>query len=86
MVSKNDLLLLLTDIEHELNDLEEKINVRVNEEKKALVTERKLRIAKAEKKYTKAETKILLKMNMYGDPSFERSRHINNLELSYKTT
>jgi hypothetical protein len=86
MVSKNDLLLLLTDIENQLDDLEEKINLRVREEKKALITERKLRVARAEKKYTKAETRVLLKMSLYGDSALEKARNINNLELSYKTT
>jgi hypothetical protein len=86
MVSKNDLLLLLTDIESQLNDLEEKINYKVNEEKNTLITERKLKIARAEKKYNKAETRILLKLSLYGDSTLEKSRQINNLELSYKTT
>jgi hypothetical protein len=86
MVSKNDLLLLLTDIENQLNDLEEKINYKVNEEKNTLITERKLKIARAEKKYNKAETRVLLKLSLYGDSSLEKARQINNLELSYKTT
>ncbi|RIW33111.1 hypothetical protein D3H55_12055 [Bacillus salacetis] len=85
MESKNDLLLLLTEIENQLNDLETKINVRVNEERTAVVAERKLRLARAEKRYTKAETRVLFKLSLYGEPH-EKANHFNNLELSYKTT
>ncbi|MGF2616826.1 hypothetical protein FZC84_20815 [Rossellomorea vietnamensis] len=84
MVCKDDLLLLLSDIESQLDELEEKISVKVSEETHALVNERKLKLAKAEKKYTKTETRVLLKMSLYGETSLEKA--MNNLELSYKTT
>lgn len=86
MVNKNDLLLLLTDIEKQLDELEEKINEKVCEEKNALINERKVKVAKAEKKYAKAETRVLLKMSLYGESPLDKARQMNNLELSYKTT
>ncbi|MGD6803309.1 hypothetical protein [Rossellomorea aquimaris] len=84
MVCKDDLLLLLTDIESQLDELEEIINVKVTEERNSLVNERKLKLAKAERKYTRAETRVLLKMSLYGETSLDKA--MNNLELSYKTT
>ncbi|MGM0845473.1 MAG: hypothetical protein ACQEUT_10880 [Bacillota bacterium] len=84
MVCKDDLLLLLTDIESQLNELEEKINVKVTEEKNTLINERKLKVARAEKKYFKAEKRIIAKISLQGDTSLGKA--VNNLELSYKTT
>jgi hypothetical protein len=86
MANNNDLLVLLSDIESQLNDLEEKINVRVNEERNALLSERKLKVSRVEKKYTKAETRILLRLSLYGETPLDKANRFNNLELSYKTT
>ena len=86
MVCTDDLLGMLTDIEKQLNDLEENISARINEEKSALIKERQMKVLKAEKAYTKSEARLIVKMHLQGDTSREKGRQINNLELSYKTT
>jgi hypothetical protein len=86
MVCKDDLLVMLTDIEIQLEQLEEKIGAKVHEEKSTLIKERQLKVARAEKGYLKSEGRILVKMHLHGEKAREKARKINNLELSYKTT
>ncbi|WP_456274269.1 hypothetical protein [Bacillus sp. AK031] len=86
MVCKDDLLGMLTDIENQLEQLEEKIGAKVHEEKSIIIKERQLKVARAEKGYMKSEGRILVKMHLYGEGVPEKARKINNLELSYKTT
>jgi hypothetical protein len=86
MMCKDDLLGMLTDIENQLDQLEVKIGVKVQEEKSILINERQLRVSRAEKGYMKSEGRILLKMHLDGESALKKVRKVNNLELSYKTT